>query len=273
MKYSHLTILIVEDNRINQLLLKNTLLKFGFTNFSVAESGEAALKKHAEKNFDLILLDIQMPGMDGYEITNAIRTTMSPEYLTVPIIALTANGSKKDKAKALEAGVNEYVIKPYTPEDLYSTILKYVDASGKKATTGKKKNKRAEKEKTTDKNKRAGIDLGFLEKYTDGDEKILRQLIEIFLREVPDTIKKLEQFIKEANWKEVHAAAHKVKSSFAIFELFDLRKIALEMEECSSELIHVEKIPKLFEAFNSGCVKALLDLEAELKKLNESENQ
>ncbi len=271
MSYSHLHILIVEDNRINQLLLKNTLLKFGFTNFSIAESGETALNKLAEKNYDLILLDIQMPGMDGYEITHEIRTKMNTEYRTIPIIALTANGSKKDRARALEAGVNEYVMKPYTPEDLYSTILKYVDTADKKATTEKKKNKRTEKEKTTEKNKKAGMDLGFLEKYTDGDEKILRQLIELFLREVPDTIKKLEQFIKEENWKEVHAAAHKVKSSFAIFELFDLRKTALEIEECSREPVHVEKIPKLFEAFNSGCEKALLDLEEELKKLNESE--
>jgi CheY-like chemotaxis protein len=263
MNHPDLTILIVEDNRINQLLLKEMLLKLGFSDFDIVENGKAALKKLSENYYDIILLDIQLPGMDGYEITREIRTKRTHRHLSVPIIALTGNASEKDQATARGAGINDYVIKPYTPENLYSTILKYEKLQEKKGNRNTKKIGRT----TDSRSKKPNMDLVFLEIYTGGDKKVTIQLIEIFLREIPLAIEKLEQCIPKEKWKEVHAVSHKVKSTFAIFELTELKKTAFEIEKRSGELTGLELIPKLFGKFKSGCTEVLSLLEEELRKL------
>jgi CheY-like chemotaxis protein len=270
MTRANLNILIVEDNKINQLLVKNMLLKFGFSNLDLAQNGKTAFKKLSENNYDIILLDIQMPGMNGYEITNEIRTKKSLRHHRVPIIALTGNGSEKDMVRGKEAGINDYVIKPHTPEALCSAILKYaIDNNNKPVHAGESKKTHAGK-KIAEKNKKTEMDLSFLEKYTGGDLALTTQLIEIFLREVPSAIEKLDKFIMEKKWKEVHAVAHKVKSSFAIFELTALRKISLEIEECAGKLVRLESLPKLLDEFSSAYQKILPDVEAELKKIKVS---
>src|SRR5258708_6800907 len=118
-----INILIVEDNKINQLLVKNSLKKFGIENFSAFENGKNALKALSQKSFDLVLLDIQMPGYDGYEIAREIRAGKSTNRY-IPIVALTADTSESGMQKAFDAGMNAYVKKPYIPEELYSTIVK-----------------------------------------------------------------------------------------------------------------------------------------------------
>ena len=97
--FSQVNVLIVEDNKINQLLLKNMLKRFGFPNSDSVDDGTTALARIAENKYDLILMDIQMPGMDGYEITTRIRTTMR-DCACIPIIALTGDASVKEKEKA-----------------------------------------------------------------------------------------------------------------------------------------------------------------------------
>ncbi len=269
--FSHVNVLIVEDNKINQLLVKNMLKKFGFINFDCSENGKSALARMSERKYDIVLMDIQMPGMDGYEITTAIRTKMPEPVCSIPIIALTADASEKEKIKAREAGMNDYVVKPYTPEDLYSTMLKYLSAFGKPWTENPKKKFSARKEMTSEGKRKKGIELGFLEKYTGGDLAITVQLIELFLKEVPESIAKMENLIPLASWNEVHAVAHKVKSCISIFELNELKKIILNIEECCREVYHVENVPELFLKFESGCKEAILDLEDELRKLRQTQ--
>jgi CheY-like chemotaxis protein len=266
MSRSNLNILIVEDNKINQLLVKNMLLKFGFSNLDLAQNGKTAFKKLSENNYDIILLDIQMPGMNGYEITNEIRKKKSLRHHLVPIIALTGNGSEKDIARGKEAGINGFVIKPHTAEALCSAILKYAINYDETVHAGEPKETYAGK-KIAEKGEKTEMDLGFLAKYTGGDLALTTQLIEIFLREVPSAIEKLDKFIMEKKWKEVHAVAHKVKSSFAIFELTALRKISLEIEECAGKMVRLESLPELLNEFGSGYQKVLPDIEAELKKI------
>ncbi len=264
-------ILIVEDNRINQLLVKNVLKNFGFSNYDAAENSTDAFKKLSENNYDIILMDIQMPGMDGFEITREIRTKLSKKLGPVPIIALTGDGSENEREKARTAGINDYIVKPYDPEELYSILLKHlgkdevvVPLSGYEKKTAKVKN-------TDSSNHQSGMELDFLEKYTGGDLKITMQLIELFLNEVPEANRKLEKLIPEANWKEVHAVSHKMKSCIAIFELEELRKIIIRIEDYSRDLNFTEAIPKLFPAFKEGCAVAVLHLEVELKKLKAKE--
>lgn len=255
--FSSVRVLVVEDNYVNQLLVKNMLKNFGFVNYDSAENGRTALAKLREGVYDIILMDIQMPEMDGYEITREIRTRLSKEIRNVPVIAITADASEKEKAKAREAGMNDYVVKPYTSEELYASLIKFIPEN----FSSKNDLKPPASEKTD------GINLDFLDKFTGGDQELTIQLLEIILKQIPETIEKLKIHIPSKNWKEVHAVSHKVKSSLAIFELNDLKKISTNIEEYSRDGICLEEIPELFNKFQTGAESELQNLQYELDKI------
>jgi CheY-like chemotaxis protein len=115
------TILVAEDNRVNQVLAQRLLEKRGHT-VVLAETGKAALEAVEKQTFDLILMDIQMPEMDGLEATAAIRQREKISGKHLPIIAMTANAMIGDKEHCLQAGMDGYVAKPLSVNDLFSTI-------------------------------------------------------------------------------------------------------------------------------------------------------
>jgi PAS domain S-box-containing protein len=118
-------VLVAEDNLANQLVAKRFLTKWGL-NVSIAEDGEVALKLLENESFSLILMDIQMPKVDGYEATIAIRQI--EKYKNLPIIALTASVTSGIREKVLAAGMNDYVLKPFEPEELYNKIAIWLKA-------------------------------------------------------------------------------------------------------------------------------------------------
>ena len=119
-----LRVLVVEDNLINQRLVLKLLDKQGCVS-AVAENGEIALEKLEAEDFDLILMDLQMPVMDGYEATKRIRA-LNSEKSKIPIIAMTAHTVQGDKEQCLEIGINEYISKPYHATELYDSINRLV---------------------------------------------------------------------------------------------------------------------------------------------------
>jgi two-component system sensor histidine kinase/response regulator len=116
-----LTILVAEDNRVNQTLARRLLEKRGHT-VVVAETGEAALAAIEKQAFDLVLMDVQMPVMDGLEATAAIRQSEKSNGNHLPIIAMTANAMIGDKEHCLQAGMDGYVAKPLSVKDLFEVI-------------------------------------------------------------------------------------------------------------------------------------------------------
>jgi CheY-like chemotaxis protein len=117
-----LNILLVEDNHVNQMVAMNLLKKAGYHADAVA-NGLEALKALEKKDYDLILMDVQMPEMDGYEATAAIRKGYVKP--SIPIIGLTANAMKGDREKCIEAGMDDYLSKPMRPAMLYQLIDKW----------------------------------------------------------------------------------------------------------------------------------------------------
>ena len=122
--YPEAKILIVEDNVVNQNVIKRVLKRLGYKNMDLAENGQEAVKKVTNGSFDIILMDIQMPVMDGYQATKEIRNTIKD----VPIVAMTANALKGDAEKCLAAGMNDYVSKPMDIQ-LLSTVMNHWLAS------------------------------------------------------------------------------------------------------------------------------------------------
>ncbi len=116
-------VLLVEDNPINQLLSIKIFSRWGFE-LDIAENGKLALDKLEEHTYNLILMDLQMPEMDGYETTAYIRTQLH-QYDDLPIVAMTAHAIKDEKDKCLAIGMNDYISKPFDPKELYALIVKY----------------------------------------------------------------------------------------------------------------------------------------------------
>ncbi len=117
-----LNILLVEDNELNQILATKVLTGWNW-NVDLAENGKIALDKIADADFDLILMDIQLPEMDGYEATRRIRTTLKAPKCNIPIMAMTAHAMSSEERKCYEAGMDGYISKPFSSKVLYTRIV------------------------------------------------------------------------------------------------------------------------------------------------------
>ncbi|MEX2513694.1 MAG: PAS domain S-box protein [Cyclobacteriaceae bacterium] len=119
-------ILVAEDNQVNQILLKKYLSKWGVGEIMFAINGKVALELFFKNEFDLVLLDLQMPEMDGFEVAKIIRKLDLVAKKNIPIIALTASSLFEVKDRLEESGMDDYISKPFTPENLYGKIIKYL---------------------------------------------------------------------------------------------------------------------------------------------------
>lgn len=119
-------ILLVEDNLLNQKVVTFNLRKKNYNVIAVAD-GKEAVEVYFNNKFDLILMDIMLPQMDGYEITKVIRDNEKQTKEHVPIIALTANALENDREKCLNAGMDDYLAKPFTAQELYATMENFLE--------------------------------------------------------------------------------------------------------------------------------------------------
>jgi signal transduction histidine kinase/CheY-like chemotaxis protein/HPt (histidine-containing phosphotransfer) domain-containing protein len=260
-KYDHdfsgVKVLIVEDNKINQLLVKNILKKFGFTIIDSADNGRAAIDMVSREQYHVILMDIQMPELNGYDITMHIRNELKFSSEELPIIALTADASETEKQKAMNLGMNDYIVKPYAPEELHKVLSRFC---------GQKILKSDAAEQNIGQQEILRTDFSFLDKYADGDTDMKLQLMEIFLRQIPEAIGSIGDNIRKKKWDEVYPVAHKIKSSISVFQLFELATVARDIENFSRSRENIDKLPALFEKLQSGCTTAVLAINAELER-------
>jgi CheY-like chemotaxis protein len=124
-------ILLAEDNPVNQRLVERLLRKHGYAT-TVAGNGVEALSAMERQDFDLVLMDVQMPEMDGFEATRAIRAGEQPRQTHIPIVALTAHAMKGDRERCLECGMDSYVEKPIRSEELLATIDRFLKSSARR---------------------------------------------------------------------------------------------------------------------------------------------
>jgi len=127
-------ILIAEDNVVNQRVVLRLLERYGYS-AHVVSNGEEAVEALSCKQYDLVLMDVQMPQMDGLTATKLIREEVGLNE--IPIVAMTAHAMKEDKQKCLEAGMNDYITKPFKPGNFYEVVLRWLKASTPLSTTGK----------------------------------------------------------------------------------------------------------------------------------------
>jgi signal transduction histidine kinase/DNA-binding response OmpR family regulator len=223
-----LRVLLAEDNRVNQTVATRLLEKMGYS-VEVADNGHAALLLLATQPFDLVLMDIQMPEMDGLTATRRIRESERSTPYHLPIVAMTAHAMKGDRELCIEAGMDEYVSKPISAQLLREAIAIALRERDR-ATTPTSLTTTAVNEHATP---AGGVtwDRGKTLERLGGDEKLLHEVIGIFLEEVPQQMAGLKQAIVQQNAKAIEEISHKLRGELGYLGIAEVSQMVRQLEE------------------------------------------
>jgi CheY-like chemotaxis protein/HPt (histidine-containing phosphotransfer) domain-containing protein len=235
-------VLMADDNEMNQLLAKTILSNVGI-DVVVANNGVEALKNLKKDSFDLLLMDVHMPEMDGIEATRVIRHSVNKE---IPIIALTAMAFKEDASLCLEAGMNDYLSKPFNENHLLAVVAKW--------TMKKEKGENlVEGIPVLDNGQAAKLyDLSRLREISKGDEAFMYKMIRLFITESTQGVNQMGLAYMKNDWAGIQKIAHRLKPSIENMGIYHLKDDMMELEmkaavyqnnaRMADLIAHVEKV-------------------------------
>lgn len=245
-------VLLVEDNDINRLYAKSILQQWN-CDVDIAENGLVALEKIKYNVYGVVLMDVQMPVMDGYETTRAIRA-MDSHMRYAPIVALTANATKADIDKCLSSGMNDYLPKPFSPDDLYRKI--FTDLKIKNQKNGLPEKEQAEA--------KTSFDLAYLRSVSHNNEAFLQEMIQTFVESIPSVLDDMQGCLSAKNWAKLCRLAHQIKPSFTLMGMDALRKTVYYIEEKADKKSNLPELIMTTKAFIHDCSKVVDDLKKEI---------
>ena len=252
---AQLEVLLVEDNPVNQELAERLLRKRGYR-VTLANNGAEALDCFEKGQFDLILMDMQMPVMDGLEATETIRSremrrswVVSQDFRPVHIIAMTANAMEGDRGRCLQAGMNDYISKPIKAEALYAAIDRSVGVADDEPL--------AEPEEYASMLTATSIDLSAAMRDL-GDHDLLKTMAEMLISEWDQHLSRLKDDLNRQDAEKLCLDAHTIKSLVAIFHGEKARRTALELEHAARGDNPVDW---------QLCARLAADFELEMKRL------
>jgi PAS domain S-box-containing protein len=229
-------ILVVEDNETNQKVIFHMLKKFG-VDIRIVNNGKEAIQVLEDGcPYDLLIMDLQMPEMDGFETTKYIRQQLK---LKVPIFAMTASALRNEKTKCFELGMNEYLTKPFVPAELHQQLKKYLLPEDIQIHSIKDRDQ--DQKNISDK----PYDLGHLIELEDAD--CLCEVLQSFLESTPLTLSEIESGIHEHDWDRVYKQSHKLKTSLGLLQMEKLLSVMGVIEINAKENKNLERIPGEFK--------------------------
>lgn len=193
-----LRVLVAEDNQMNQHLIRH-LMKQWQMDFKLVNNGNEAVEALRNESFSAVLMDIQMPELDGYDATQLIRRELK---LDIPIIAMTAHAMIGEKERCLSFGMNDYISKPIKEGELYSILQNYHPGAGVKAEPSNQV-----------------INLDYLKELSQGDTEFENAIVRQFIVQVPEEIALLQEAVSIENRQQIKSIAHGMKSSVAYLGL------------------------------------------------------
>jgi PAS domain S-box-containing protein len=243
-----ISILVAEDVELNQFLIKHILESWGCM-VNVVGNGKEAVDRVRKNHYDLVLMDIQMPEMDGITATKIIRTlnliersvvdrsaitkkirTMNvKDKSTIPIIALTANALKGDGQRYLDIGMDGYITKPYTEEKLFTVINRVIKSNDKLRFRIKADSKPQEDMPPVEASEKL-FDLALVNTIGKNDADFTRKLVTAFLDNMPVNLANLETACNEKNYEVISRVAHKMKSNIDLFGIHSLKYTIRKLE-------------------------------------------
>ena len=238
LKTQNAKILVVEDNRVNQQIALEVLSNLGYTPYAVG-NGLEALDALRTASFDLILMDCQMPEMDGFKATTVIRQSESLKLRTIPIVAMTANAMNGDRERCLEVGMNDYITKPIDENKLIQAIETWLDK---------------------DKDASAPIDLTViknLRKLQKPDRPdLVSGLVELYLETAQEILVEIRRAIQNADLIKISEYAHSLKSSAANLGAIKLAETCLILEKISNGDLPIDQLASASDRFETDFIQA-----------------
>lgn len=230
-------ILIAEDDFVNQKLITHSLSPTGVV-FDIAGNGLEAIELLRKGDYDLILMDINMPEMDGFEATQIIRKDINK---TIPIIAMTGWSSRTEGDKFTKVGMNGCLAKPFGLEALYNTLSEIFQVDSIE-------NAKPVMEKAEEK---LVVDLEMLNELAEGDIEYKNTIINMFLESMPETIQKMEDNLAQEDWTNLYKSAHYGKSSLSVIKVPEMYKLAHSIEHNAKQEVQLETIQASLNLFKT----------------------
>ncbi|MGZ5254490.1 MAG: response regulator [Flavitalea sp.] len=243
----HNRILIVDDVEINQELAKMIIVSKGFE-VDIASNGEDAVEAVSRKDYDLVFMDIHMPVMDGIEATKAIRSMTDKIKSSIPIVALTANVGLS-QADYKEIGFNESLSKPVSDKIITEVIQKYTGWSGL-----------SKKEEIVTSRAAPLYSLSMIEDISGGDRQFIKQMVKLFLDNMPENIEILKQAVEDENWELMWKTAHKMKSTIDSLSILDLKQEIRMIELSGKKLEGLDAVPETVQKIEKVLQECMDDL-------------
>lgn len=252
---SNAHILLAEDNRINQEVALELLTEAGL-NVEIANNGFEALEKARDGDYDLILMDMQMPGMDGLDATRAIRAL--PGWKTKPILAMTANAFDEDRQRCFDVGMNDFIAKPVDPDQLYSTLLRWLPTAAIVPPVAATEPLPAELAAIP------GLDAARGLKVLNGKVSVYRHLLRQYALDHADDMTRLRERMVQSDRDAVRRLAHTLKGSSGNLGATEVQRLAAELEAAIKAGDDAADIERLVDAVESELLRLSAALHAAL---------
>jgi len=267
----HKKVLVAEDVELNQYLARHILESWDFE-VTIVSNGREALEQLQAESFDCILMDVQMPEMDGLAATAHIRQLADPIKAHIPIIALTANALKGDSERYLAAGMNDYLSKPFDEPRLFRVISRNLTepAPTPAASLHETASKTLSEKNIPLKNHISMLpvnklyDLSMVQSVSGGDEGFIKKMVALFIETVPQNLDELVKAVQTENWDQVGKTAHKLKSTVDSMGIKSIRQEIRTVEANAKAKTQVEEIPVLVDKIGSVIHECIGQLQAEI---------
>jgi PAS domain S-box-containing protein len=217
-------ILLVEDNTVNQKVAINLLAKLGYA-AHIANHGQEALNMLEHQRYSLVLMDCQMPVMDGFEASRAIRTLEQAGKRHTPIVAMTANAMQGDRERCLDAGMDDYLSKPIDPKALAAALARWLPNDDQPTLTSNAVSPASEK---------TVVDMARLKDMFGDDTEIIHELLSVFLSTTRPLLDKLKIAIEHAEMAEVKAIGHQITGSAGNLGIKPLQALGRAAEQAAA---------------------------------------
>lgn len=256
-------VLLAEDNEYNRIVVNDTLENMiDDVYINIAENGKIAVQLLEKNDYDLILMDANMPVMDGLEASRYIRKNLKGIKQKIPIIALTASVLNTDIQNCLDAGMNAYIPKPFKREELIGTMLRfYQNKKGVKSEKPERKEPEEKFEKLTlgtDKNGKTN--LRFLTEFCEGDETRMHKYIDMYIKATPENLEKINSAFKNNDYTALKTQIHAMKPHLNFMGMMTTRTIAEQIESHISEESDVDELKVLVEKMMKNCNESIVEL-------------
>jgi CheY-like chemotaxis protein len=256
-----LRVLLVDDNSVNQMATSLLLKQWGHA-VSIAASGEEALAVWAEQSFDVILMDLQMPGMNGIQTASRIRESEKASGKRVPIIAMTAHARDTDRQQCLQAGMDGFITKPVPPDTLRQTLHDAAEGLEQSRPPPQPPAPPAQAATTA-----MVWDSSEALRFANGDHQAVDRIIQVFLADLRETLPVARKAALARDSKSLGALAHRWKGSLGLLGAKRAADCAARLEKVT-KMEEPEQLLQCFEALDSEMGALEKELTASKEKAN-----